>query len=105
MLAERGPQEWDGDHSGPPVCRLEKEYAAMKSKEMEEQIEIKVSPQGGGAQRQDALGTQPCPGHEPACPRNLRRLPSAHLSPHPAAGPTLLLETRPRAGGGGREAG
>lgn len=24
-------------------CRLEKEYAAMKSKEMEEQIEIKVS--------------------------------------------------------------
>lgn len=28
----------------PPLRRLEKEYAAMKSKEMEEQIEIKVRP-------------------------------------------------------------
>lgn len=32
----------DGDRM-PYPHRLEKEYAAMKSKEMEEQIEIKVS--------------------------------------------------------------
>lgn len=32
----------------PSLCRLEKEYAAMKSKEMEEQIEIKVSSGGDG---------------------------------------------------------
>lgn len=30
----------------PRPRRLEKEYAAMKSKEMEEQIEIKVSSRG-----------------------------------------------------------
>lgn len=39
---ERGPWWWDSDHVSL-LCRLEKEYAAMKSKEMEEQIEIKVS--------------------------------------------------------------
>lgn len=32
----------------PCPYRLEKEYAAMKSKEMEEQIEIKVSSRGMG---------------------------------------------------------
>lgn len=32
----------------PRPHRLEKEYAAMKSKEMEEQIEIKVSARGMG---------------------------------------------------------
>lgn len=37
---KRGPRGWDSEHVGPPLCRLEKEYAAMKSKEMEEQIEI-----------------------------------------------------------------
>lgn len=88
MLAERGPREWDGDHSGPPVRRLEKEYAAMKSKEMEEQIEIKVSPQGGGAQRQDALGTRPCPGHKPESEASSLRppVPSSSSRAHPAAG-------------------
>lgn len=35
-----------GSHT-PLPDRLEKEYAAMKSKEMEEQIEIKVSPGSG----------------------------------------------------------
>ena len=37
-----------------PMCRphrLEKEYAAMKSKEMEAQIEIKVSARGWGRGR------------------------------------------------------
>lgn len=44
-----GAPGWDGGHSSSLLCRLEKEYAAMKSKEMEEQIEIKVSPRGGGS--------------------------------------------------------
>lgn len=46
MLAERGsPREGSSLVSPPhPLRRLEKEYAAMKSKEMEEQIEIKVRP-------------------------------------------------------------
>ena len=43
-----------------PLCRLEKEYAAMKSKEMEEQIEIKVS-RGSGGRDGVPLGGQPCP--------------------------------------------
>lgn len=33
----------------------------MKSKEMEEQIEIKVSRQGGGGRRRDALGSTALP--------------------------------------------
>lgn len=50
MLVGRGdPQGHDSNHGTLPLCRLEKEYAAMKSKEMEEQIEIKVSPGARGA--------------------------------------------------------
>lgn len=87
MLAERGPLEWDGDHIGFPLCRLEKEYAAMKSKEMEEQIEIKVSPQGGvGDRDRMPLGMQPGPSHVPACPQNWRRRPSTHLPLRSPAG-------------------
>lgn len=78
MLAERGPQEWDSDHIGPPLCRLEKEYAAMKSKEMEEQIEIKVSPQGGRGQGPDALGSTALPK-----PHTSLSLESEVLSLHP----------------------
>lgn len=53
---KRGPQKWDSDHVSPLLRRLEKEYAAMKSKEMEEQIEIKVSPRREGTVMGDRDG-------------------------------------------------
>lgn len=64
---KRGPQRWVGDHVRPLLRRLEKEYAAMKSKEMEEQIEIKVSPRGeeqrDGRPLAVSLPTQEASGH------------------------------------------
>lgn len=105
VLAERGPREWDSDHISPPLCRLEKEYAAMKSKEMEEQIEIKVSPQGGGGQGRGPLGG--AAGPQPRTSLSSESEPSSLRSPAPSftsrpaceQGPMSVLETPPPSAG------
>lgn len=78
----------------PSLCRLEKEYAAMKSKEMEEQIEIKVSSGGMGQAGAGCPGSPlmrvapPSMGHTAGCPMASRGDPLAQLPFHSPPGHT-----------------
>lgn len=77
----------------------------MKSKEMEEQIEIKVSPQGGGGQGRGPLGG--AAGPQPRTSLSSESEPSSLRSPAPSftsrpaceQGPMSVLETPPPSAG------